>query len=158
MKCSLYALFLNLLLLSSLPAQAFCFDAAGARYRIDPHLLRAIAEQESALEARAINVNRDKKGKILSHDYGVMQINSTHIPSLVRMGVLTSKDDLLKNPCLNIQIGAWILAKHLQICGVNWPCLGSYNAGFADTERQVQRRLQYARRIHSIYLRRLKTP
>jgi soluble lytic murein transglycosylase-like protein len=38
-----------------------------------------------------------------------MQINSTHVPKLVRMGVIQGAEDLLKRPCLNIQIGAWIL-------------------------------------------------
>lgn len=155
MKLWFYALSLclGLSLVSALPARAYCFDAAGARYQIDPRLLRAIAEQESGLKPTAINVNRDNNGKIVSHDYGIMQVNSKHIPVLVHMGVLSSKDDLLNNPCLNIQIGAWILAKHLQVCGVSWRCLGTYNAGFNDTEIQEQRRMKYARLIYSRYLR-----
>jgi len=153
MKLWFYALCLGLSLVSALPAQAYCFDAAGTRYQIDPRLLKAIAEQESGLRPTAINVNRDKNGKVVSQDYGIMQVNSTHIPALVRMGVLRSKDDLLNNPCLNVQIGAWILAKHLQVCGVSWRCLGSYNAGFKDTEIQEQRRMKYARLIYGRYLR-----
>lgn len=130
-------------------ARAFCFQAAGERYQVDPVLLEAMAVQESRLNPRAININRDKAGKALSTDYGVMQINSRHIPKLVSMGVITSKDDLLNNACLNVQIGAWILATHLQTCGVNWSCLGSYNAGFARNNEQ--RRMIYAKRIYGIY-------
>jgi soluble lytic murein transglycosylase-like protein len=153
MKYGLIALCLGLLLMVSLPARAFCFEAAGARYRIDPRLLKAIAMQESGLNPKAINVNRDKQGRPLSTDYGVMQINSVHIPGLIRMGIIKRPEDLLTNPCLNVQTGAWILAKHLQVCGVNWGCLGSYNAGLADNKRQEARRMQYARRIYGIYLK-----
>lgn len=151
MKCFFYALFTALLLMSSLSARAFCFDAAGARYHLDPRLLRAIAVQESGMNPGVIGKNRNRAGKIISRDYGVMQINSSHIPELIRMGIITSERDLLTNPCLNVQVGAWILAKHLQVCGVNWRCLGSYNAGLSDTELQEQRRMKYARLIYGIY-------
>lgn len=140
---------LLLLLLTSSISRAFCFQAAGARYQIDPILLEAMAVQESGLNANAINHNKNHAGKITSTDYGVMQINSSHIPTLISMGIIRSKDDLLNNVCLNVQIGAWILAKHLQTCGVNWSCLGSYNAGFSGNNEH--RRMRYARRIYSIY-------
>ncbi len=42
-------------------AQAFCFNEAGAIYQIDPTLLKAIAQQESRLSAKAVNTNRDKR-------------------------------------------------------------------------------------------------
>lgn len=142
-------LLLLLLLTASSSASAFCFQAAGERYKIDPVLLEAIAVRESSLNPRATNVNRNKAGKALSTDYGVMQINSSHIPKLISMGVIRSKDDLLNNACLNVQIGAWILAKHLKTCGVSWSCLGSYNAGFA--ENNEHRRMFYARKIYGIY-------
>ncbi|OCQ52563.1 Transglycosylase SLT domain protein [Photorhabdus australis subsp. thailandensis] len=129
---------------------AFCFNEAGAKYRIDPLLLKAIATQESGLNTQEININRNKKGKILSIDYGLMQINSMHIPELKLLGIIQSKDDLLNNSCLNIQIGAWILAKHLQKCGINWTCLGSYNAGFKKDNDS--KRMNYARKIYALYL------
>lgn len=122
----------------SLPAAAAgdtfqaCFNQAGAMYHIDPVLLRAIAKQESGFNPRATNINKNG-----SADYGLMQINSGHIPELKRLGVIDGKKDLF-DPCLNIQIGAWILAKSFQTCGVNWNCLGSYNAGFANNRTQTR--------------------
>lgn len=134
--------------LFSTGCQAFCFDAAGARYHIDPRLLQAIAIHESHMNARAVGANRSKKtGLVTSHDYGVMQINSGHIPELKQLGILQSEDELLTNPCLNVQIGAWVLARAFHDCGVNWQCLGSYNA--ADPAI----RLRYAREIWAIYRR-----
>ncbi|HFV4890515.1 TPA: lytic transglycosylase domain-containing protein, partial [Escherichia coli] len=104
----------------ALPAEAVatntlldgCFIQAGKRYQIAPDLLKTIAQQESSLVATAINHNKNKSGKIISTDYGIMQINSVHIPELKKLGVIKDKNDLLNNPCLNIETGAWILARH----------------------------------------------
>lgn len=137
-----------LMVLASFSARAFCFEAAGAKYGISPRLLEAIARGESHLDPRANNVNRDKKGRVKSTDYGLMQINSTHIPELLAMGVISSADDLYR-PCLNVQTGAWVLAKHFQICGITWNCLGSYNAGFRADRNET--REHYANRIWWIY-------
>ncbi|EEW2342818.1 lytic transglycosylase domain-containing protein, partial [Escherichia coli] len=128
-----------------------CFIQAGKRYLIAPELLKTIAQQESGLVATAINHNKNKSGKIISTDYGIMQINSVHIPELKKLGVIKNKDELLKKPCLNIHTGAWILARHFQRCGVNWECLGSYNAGFS--KNNTARRMIYARIIHNRYFR-----
>ncbi|EAA9297850.1 lytic transglycosylase [Salmonella enterica] len=127
-----------------------CFAAAGARYQIEPVLLKSIAAAESSLVPDAVNVNRSKKtGKPVSRDYGLMQINSAHIPRLQKMGVIKEPGELLRKPCLNIQIGAWILAAHFQVCGVSWNCLGSYNAGFRDELNETRER--YAGRVWRIY-------
>lgn len=139
-----------LISLASFSAQAFCFEAAGAKYGISPRLLKAIACGESHLDPHAINFNRDKKGRVKSTDYGLMQINSVHIPELMAMGVIHSTDDLYR-PCLNVQTGAWILAKHFQVCGITWNCLGSYNAGFRADRNEP--REHYANRIWRIYSR-----
>lgn len=138
-------------LLFSLPAQAFCFNEAGARYKVDPLLLRSMANVESSLNPRAIGMNRDKKGRVTSRDFGLMQINDRHVPQLRALGIIQSEQDLLNNTCLNVQIGAWILAKHLKQCGVNWQCLGSYNAGFADNNGP--RRMIYARKVYAMYMK-----
>ncbi|EQA4952969.1 lytic transglycosylase domain-containing protein [Salmonella enterica] len=139
-----------LMSLASFSAQAFCFEAAGAKYGISPRLLETIARGESHLDPHAINFNRDKKGRVKSTDYGLMQVNSVHIPELKAMGVIRSADDLYR-PCLNVQTGAWILARHFQVCGITWNCLGSYNAGFRADRHET--REHYANRIWRIYNR-----
>ncbi|MFP1767861.1 lytic transglycosylase domain-containing protein [Lonsdalea quercina] len=144
-------LFMLLLLLLLCPrAGAFCFEAAGMKYHVDPLLLKAIATGESQLHPKATNINRDKKtGRTLSVDYGLMQVNSTHIPVLMAQGIIRGSQDLLSRPCLNVQIGTWILAKHFQVCGISWNCLGSYNAGFRKDRHET--RESYANRIYAIY-------
>ncbi|KGA36289.1 pilus assembly protein [Pectobacterium brasiliense] len=136
-------------------ASAFCFDAAGAKYQVDTLLVKAIADGESSLNPEAININRDKETRReVSRDYGLMQVNSTHIPKLIAMGVIQTPQDLLTKPCLNVQIGTWILAKHFQVCGISWNCLGSYNAGFRKDRHET--REAYANRIYKRYKRLLK--
>lgn len=149
--CNLVSMTLLSLYMSS--ASAFCFNDAGARYNIDPVLLRSISIRESSLNPNAINSNKNKDGKITSYDYGLMQVNSSHLEKLKSLGIIKSKNDLLTNPCLNVQIGAWILATHIQKCGVNWDCLGSYNAGFADGRAGT--RMNYAMKIYKIYTKEL---
>lgn len=129
---------------------AFCFDSAGTKYHIDPLLIKAIATGESSLRAGITNTNRDKKsGRAVSTDYGLMQVNSSHIPKLIARGYINGAQDLLTRPCLNVQIGTWILANHFQMCGINWNCLGSYNAGFRLDRHET--RESYANRIYAIY-------
>lgn len=138
-----------LMMLCSPGVSAFCFEAAGAKYQIDPLLLKAIGLQESSLNPTAINQNRNNAGTVTSTDYGVMQINSRHLPELKQQGVIRDAQDLLKKPCLNVQVGAWILAKHLKTCDVSWHCLGSYNAGFAKKNAAI--REAYANRVYARY-------
>ncbi|MEN4545961.1 lytic transglycosylase domain-containing protein [Pantoea agglomerans] len=134
----------------SVSAQAYCFREAGARYHVSPQLLRAIAQVESGMNPHAVGYNRNKQGRVTSRDFGLMQINSTHLAKLKAMGIISDERDLLTQPCLNVQTGAWILAQHLQVCGLTWQCLGSYNAGFADGNQA--RRMIYARKVYSIWL------
>ncbi|MFH5151161.1 lytic transglycosylase domain-containing protein [Enterobacter cloacae complex sp. 2024EL-00229] len=141
-----------LLILVCPQVDAFCFESAGAKYHIDPLLVKAIAIGESSLRPDVTNINRDKKtGQALSTDYGLMQVNSSHIASLIAQGYIRSSQDLLNRPCLNVQIGTWILAKHFQVCGISWNCLGSYNAGFRKDRHET--RESYANRIYAIYRR-----
>ncbi|MEM0672593.1 lytic transglycosylase domain-containing protein [Dickeya oryzae] len=146
-----YAALLSVLLaLVSPSARAFCFEAVGEKYHIDPLLLLAIAKGESSLNPAAVNINRDKvTRREVSRDYGLMQVNSTNLPGLIKQGIISGPDDLLTRPCLNVQIGTWILARHFQVCGISWNCLGSYNAGFRQDRHES--RESYANRIYAIY-------
>ena len=130
-------------------AGRLCFTEAGSLYNIDPLLLRSIGIVESNLKKDAIGKNRNALGEVLSEDYGIMQINQTHITSLIKRGIIQNKNELLTNPCLNIKIGAEILHNHFAQCGMNWHCLGTYNVGFS--KHSQSKRLVYARKIHQIY-------
>ena len=142
-----YGLLCLLLLLSWQGRAADCFEQAGRHYHLNVTLLRAISQVESRGDTRSIGLNRDATGRIISRDYGLMQINSTHIAALIRQHRIQQATDLLRDPCLNIDTGAGILARHLNYCGNNWACLATYNTGFQQGREQARRRY-----IHKVYL------
>jgi soluble lytic murein transglycosylase-like protein len=97
---------------------AFCFDEAAREYGINPNLLRSIARIESNNNPSAVNHNSNG-----SSDVGIMQINSSWIKT---MGL--EYQELLKNPCYNVMIGAKILKKCMDKHGYTWEAIGCYNA------------------------------
>ncbi|GJG97756.1 lytic transglycosylase domain-containing protein [Cupriavidus pauculus] len=121
-------------LLSPLAVHADCLDDAAAFHGVSATLVRAIARVESGMQARARNVNRNG-----SEDIGLMQINSMHLPRLARHGISRVR---LFDPCINVYVGAWILADCMRRYGQTWTAVGCYNAGASD------KRLRYAQRVY----------
>lgn len=83
-------------------------------------LLYAIARAESGLNPQAIG--RNSNG---SRDIGLMQINSAWLPTLASHGIGERE---LFEPCVNIHVGAWILAGNVSRLGYTWEAVGAYNA------------------------------
>ena len=121
-------------------ALATCFDAAGQRYGISPVLLRAIATVESSLDPQALHINTNG-----TTDVGLMQINSWWFPRLQRYDI---EPEDLWDPCLNIGVGAWILAGNVRQFGYSWQAVGAYNAGTRTDQRTEQRREDYEIRVY----------
>ena len=117
-------------------AHADCFDDAAAWQRLNPLILRAIAWQESHNKADATHANANG-----STDYGVMQINSIHLPELERYGI---RRDALMVPCKNVYIAAWHLRKQVVRYGNTWTAVGAYHSSTPAL------RDDYARRIATI--------
>jgi soluble lytic murein transglycosylase-like protein len=111
-----------------------CWEEAGARYGINPYLLYAIAKTESGLDPVA--VNRNKNG---SYDVGIMQINSSWFPQLRKYGI--SEQELF-DPCVNIHVGAWVLAQNMRRMGNSWEAVGAYNA------KNPEMRVRYALKVY----------
>lgn len=101
-------------------AYADCFDDAAAWQNLNPLILRAIAWQESHNRADATHANSN--GSI---DYGVMQINSIHLPELAQYGI---RRDALMVPCKNVYIAAWHLRKQVVRYGNTWTAVGAYHS------------------------------
>lgn len=108
-----------LALCAALPAHA-CWEDAATRYQVSSVLLYAIARTESGLNPQAIG--RNSNG---SRDIGLMQINSAWLPTLASHGI--GERDLFE-PCVNIHVGAWILAGNVSRLGYTWEAVGAYNA------------------------------
>jgi len=115
------------------PVEA-CWEQIGSKYGIDPRLLFAIAKTESSLNPKAKNRNKDG-----SYDIGLMQINSRWFPKLRQYGI---EERHLLQPCVNIEVGAWILAQNMQRHGVSWEAVGAYNSSIPS------RRRRYAEKVY----------
>jgi soluble lytic murein transglycosylase-like protein len=115
-------------------ARADCLDDAARYWNIPPDLARSIAMQESSMRPGVITKNQNG-----SRDIGLMQINSSWLPTLRRYGIYET--DLLDG-CKNAYVGNWILASNIQRLGFNWDAIGAYNAKSPD-KRDI-----YARKIY----------
>ncbi|CAB3732042.1 hypothetical protein LMG22037_05668 [Paraburkholderia phenoliruptrix] len=126
-----------------------CFEASGAKYHIDPRLLWAMAETESSGRASAQNLNHvSRTGTV---DLGLMQINSSWLPTLARYGI--TREQLMADPCLNIDVGAWVLAGIIKQQGARWDAIGAYNTACTQLKGEActASRAAYVRKVWSWY-------
>jgi soluble lytic murein transglycosylase-like protein len=126
-------------------ARAYCWAEAASRYDLEPELLQAIAAVESGYQAQAMNYANNNG----TRDIGLMQINSIHLPRLLKEGITEQR--LLAEPCLSVEVGASILADFIKRFGYNWTAVGSYNAGAGPGPRREALRLRYAQKIWARY-------
>lgn len=117
-----------------------CWYAAATRYHVNPVLLFAVSHVETDNHSGV--AHRNPNG---SYDLGVMQINSAWLPTLRRYGITAA--DLLEKPCVNVNVGAWILSRTIAKHGLNWRGIGAYNA----TTQWKQAR--YARKVDAELVR-----
>ncbi|KVW73111.1 lytic transglycosylase domain-containing protein [Burkholderia ubonensis] len=132
-------IFIALLLgtwLASEPARADCYDEAARYQQVNPLILRAIAWQESRNRSNALNKNANG-----SSDYGIMQINSIHLPLLSRYGITANT---LMVPCKNIYVAAWHFRQKVNKYGNTWQAVGAYHS------ESPSLRDKYAKQIASI--------
>jgi soluble lytic murein transglycosylase-like protein len=112
-----------------------CFEQAANRYGLNKRMLVAIARTESALTPHVIGP-RNQNG---SYDIGMMQINSSWLPTLAKYGI--GQRELL-NACTNIDVGAWILAHNVARHGPTWKAVGAYNAASPDKQQKYVAKVQ----------------
>ena len=120
-----------------------CFSAAAARHGVNEQLLWAIAKVESGFDSKAQHKNTNA-----TTDYGVMQINSSHLPWLQRFGI--ELHHLTQQPCTNIDVGAVILAGMISRFGSTWRAVGAYGAGVGVAADPV--RSGYAAKVRRAFV------
>lgn len=101
-------------------AQACTWETVAARYGVNAQVLYAIAHQESSLNPAAINRNTDG-----SVDFGLTQINSLWLPHLAQFGITSEQ---LMDPCINLNVGAYVLSLSMRRHGNTWQAIGAYHS------------------------------
>lgn len=119
------------------PGETCSWEEIGEKYYVNPSVLYAIAVTESSLNPNAVN-RANKNG---TEDVGMMQINSWWFPKLKRdFGI--SRQDLF-DPCVSLDVGAWVLADNMRRLGNTWNAIGAYNAVTPSKRRT------YAERVYA---------
>ncbi|WP_423383523.1 lytic transglycosylase domain-containing protein [Burkholderia sp. LMG 32019] len=129
---------LNSLLIGT-NARANCIDDAAAYHHVNPALTHAIASVESCFSPVAYKGNANG-----SEDIGLMQINSSWLPTLSRFGISRAA---LFDGCVSADVGTGILSQNISRLGLTWNAVGAYNAA------SPRKRVQYARRVYADLLR-----
>jgi len=124
-------------------AFAYCWEEASTRYNVPVPLLKAITEVESNFNPKAREILKD------SESIGLMQINSFWYDKLHAYDI--NRNDLF-NPCVNVNIGAWIISQEIKRYGLTWQAIGAYNAGaYTDKNREKKLKLylKYSKKVIS---------
>jgi len=122
------------LVVSTASAYDACFQQAAAEYGVSPDVLRAISLHENR-KSNPSAVNRNANG---TYDIGLMQINSCWAKKLGH-----ETWSRITEPCVNIRVGAWILAQCVRDFGYGWNAVGCYHS------RTPSKRNSYAEMISS---------
>lgn len=118
-----------------------CLRKAAANYGLPYEIVYAVARVESSFNPLAVN-RSNANG---TRDIGLMQINSAWLPTLERYGI---SERTLYEPCVNANVGAWILAQNVQRYGYTVNAIGSYNAG---PNGKPALKLRYAAKVIEAY-------
>lgn len=98
-----------------------CWDYAAKAHGVDAWLLFAISSVESTFTPN-IKV-RNTNG---THDLGLMQINTIHIPTFKKLGI--SEYELQHNDCKNIWAAGYVLKQSIKHFGMNVDGVGGYHS------------------------------
>lgn len=102
-----------------------CITDAARFYHLPVALFAAVLRTEGGEVGR---VHRNANGTV---DLGPAQINSTWLPTLAKAGI--TRRMVLNDGCLNVAVGAWILAQSMQGADPHkpaqwWRHVGDYNS------------------------------
>lgn len=114
-------------------AAGACFREAADRYHQDERLLRAIGATENAQGNPQLVISGPGGREYI----GLMMISSIWLPELGKFGI--TRQDLL-DPCINVNVGAWVLAEDELKYGRTWKAVGAYNTGVYSADDAAQRR------------------
>lgn len=110
-----------------------CIVQASTYYKANPLLVQAVRVTENG---RAGKVSKNTDGSV---DIAEMQINSVHLPSLAKFGI--TMDMLLRDTCLNIHIGTYLLQREINRATDFWTGVGNYHSKTPSKNQAYQYRV-----------------
>ena len=97
-----------------------CINTAAYEFRVSAKLIISVLNTE---QGKIGLISKNKNGSV---DLGPMQINSCWWPELYRYNI--TPHDVLYKPCINLKVGAWILAKAIAEGNNILEGVGNYNS------------------------------
>lgn len=97
-----------------------CIQHASAMYHVPVTLITSVLLTEGG------RVGLAKENTNGSFDYGPMQINTIWLSKLKQYGI--TRGDIQYNPCVNVQVGTWILSQRIADSHELGYGVGSYNS------------------------------
>jgi hypothetical protein len=97
-----------------------CITQAAHQYKMPVAIVVSVLEAENG---RIGTARKNPNGTI---DYGPMQINSIWLKQLKAFGY--TAHDLQFDPCVNINVGTWILAQKIASNQAVWSGIGDYHS------------------------------
>lgn len=129
-----------------------CWDVVADRYNLPVELLKSVGQVESSFRPEVVAHANNGTRSI-----GVMQINSSWFGELQAFGI--AEKDLYK-PCVNIEVGGWILAQEVKRYGYSWEALGAYYAGPYNKKTRswkLKHYREYATKVLDVWRGKTKT-
>ena len=124
------------LFISDVPLE--CINSAALEFHIPAKLIISVLNVEHGKSGqRSMNKNG-------TYDLGPMQINSSWWPELYQYNI--SPNQVLYDPCININVGVWILSKKIANGHDLLVGIGNYNS------TSLQYNLRYLQNVKSKYI------
>lgn len=113
-----------------------CINQAAIAYYVPAKTIISVLLTEGG------NVGTASINKNGTYDYGPMQINSIWLPKIAPYGY--TQQHLQYDPCLNVQVGTWILSREIAEGQDYWQGIGNYHSH----TRKLNQHYQQQVRVH----------
>lgn len=97
-----------------------CINHASRTYHVPAAIIVSVMQKENGKNGQA---NKNKNNTI---DYGVLQINSIWLSTIAAYGY--TKEDIQYNGCKNIEVGTWLLSRHMASNKPLWNSIANYHS------------------------------
>lgn len=119
---------MSALVINGVPVE--CINRAAIMYYVPATVIISVLSIEGG---RVGSANRNHNGTI---DYGPMQINSLWLSKLEKYGY--TKTQLQYDPCVNVAVGTWILARAIADGRSPWEGIGNYHSHIYNQNMQYR--------------------